>query len=187
MSLFIISGYPWPSDTVKSPVSLNQERDTQRRKTTFYFYFYFIYFIVFEKSPMKSVAGRPHYCFLKFSFSPRVRAVHRSQFQATSALWSKTSNLHYSLMRLPPSPPPPSPAKHTQLSYAGLHHSRGGCWARPGRPSVTDSSSVTNGRNEFILVGTRDLRTLWGANATCQPLPFLSYREKGERRPSSGT
>jgi hypothetical protein len=38
-----------------------------------------------------------------------------------------------------------------------------------------------------ILVGTRDLRTLWGANGTCQPLPFLSYREKGERRPSSGT
>jgi hypothetical protein len=37
------------------------------------------------------------------------------------------------------------------------------------------------------LVGTRDLRTLWGANGTCQPLPFLSYREKGERRPSSGT
>jgi hypothetical protein len=24
-------------------------------------------------------------------------------------------------------------------------------------------------------------------NATCQPLPFLSYREKGERQPSSGT
>ncbi len=39
----------------------------------------------------------------------------------------------------------------------------------------------------FLLVGTRDLRTLWGTNATCQPLPFLSYREKGERRPSSGT
>jgi len=39
----------------------------------------------------------------------------------------------------------------------------------------------------YILVGTRDLRTLWGVNATCQPLPFLSYREKRERRPSSGT
>jgi hypothetical protein len=37
------------------------------------------------------------------------------------------------------------------------------------------------------LVGSRDLRTLWGANATCRPLPFLSYREKGERWPSSGT
>jgi hypothetical protein len=121
MSLFIISGYPWPSDTVKSPVSLNQERDTQRRKTTFYFYFYFIYFIVFEKSPMKSVAGRPHYCFLKFSFSPRVRAVHRSQFQATSALWSKTNNLHYSLMRLPPSPPPPSPPNtHNSLTPGSI-------------------------------------------------------------------
>jgi len=39
----------------------------------------------------------------------------------------------------------------------------------------------------YILVGTRGLRTLWGANVTCQPLPFLSYREKGERRSSSGT
>ncbi len=79
----------------------------------------------------------------KFSFSPGVRAVHRSQFQATSALWSKASNLHYSLMRLPPSPLPPSPAKHTQLFYVGLCHSRGGVgpgpvgllWrTRPGTP-----------------------------------------------------
>ncbi len=75
---------------------------------------------------------------LKFSFSPRVRAVHRSQFQVTSTLWSKASNLHYSLVRLPPPPPPPSPAKHTQLSSAGLRHNRGGCRAGPGRPSVTD-------------------------------------------------
>jgi hypothetical protein len=83
---------------------------------------------------------------LKFSFSPGVRVVHRSQFQATSALWSKARNLHYSLVRFPPPPPPPSPAKHTQLSYAGLRHSRGGCRAGPGRSSVTDPSSVTNGR-----------------------------------------
>jgi len=41
-------------------------------------------------------------------------------------------------MRLPPPPPPPSLAKHTQLSYAGLRHSRGGCRARPGQLSVTD-------------------------------------------------
>jgi hypothetical protein len=27
-------------------------------------------------------------------------------------------------------------------------------------------------------VGARDLRTLWGANATCQPLPFLSLERK---------
>jgi hypothetical protein len=87
---------------------------------------------------MKSVAGRPHYCFFKFSFSPGVCAVHRSQFQATFTLWSKASNLHYSLMRLPSPSPPPSPAKHTQLSYAGLRHSCGGCRAGPGRPSVTD-------------------------------------------------
>ncbi len=37
------------------------------------------------------------------------------------------------------------------------------------------------------LVGSCDFRTLWGANATCQPFPFLSYREKGKRQPSSGT
>jgi hypothetical protein len=49
--------------------------------------------------------------------------------------------------------------------------------------------SVAAGVSQIVslLVGTRDLRTLWGANATCQPLPFLSYREKEERRPSSGT
>jgi hypothetical protein len=34
------------------------------------------------------------------------------------------------------------------------------------------------------LVGTRDVRT---QSARAQPLPFSSYREKGERRPSSGT
>jgi hypothetical protein len=34
------------------------------------------------------------------------------------------------------------------------------------------------------LVGTRDIRT---QSARAQPLPFSSYREKGERWPSSGT
>jgi hypothetical protein len=34
------------------------------------------------------------------------------------------------------------------------------------------------------LVGTRDVRT---QSARAQPLPFSSYREKGERQPSSGT
>jgi hypothetical protein len=99
---------------------------------------------------MKSVVGRPHYCFFKFSFSPGVCVVHRSQFQATSALWSKASNLHYSLKRFPPSPSPPSPAKHTQLSYTGLRHNRGGCRAGPGRPSMTDpwpSDTVRRKRN----------------------------------------
>jgi len=33
-------------------------------------------------------------------------------------------------------------------------------------------------------VGTRDVQT---QSARAQPLPFSSYREKGERRPSSGT
>ncbi len=89
---------------------------------------------------------------LKFSFFPRVCAVHRSQFQATSALWSKASNLHYSLMKLPLPLLSPSPAKHTQLSYAGLRHSRGRCWVEPCRPSITDLSSITNGRNEFIYM-----------------------------------
>jgi hypothetical protein len=32
-----------------------------------------------------------------------------------------------------------------------------------------------------------DYLNLYIRYATCQPLPFLSYREKGERRPSSGT
>ncbi len=36
----------------------------------------------------------------------------------------------------------------------------------------------------FKLVGTCDVRTQF---AHAQPLPFSSYREKGERRPSSGT
>jgi hypothetical protein len=82
---------------------------------------------------------------LKFSFSPGVRAIHRSQFQATSALWSKASNLHYSLMKLPPPPPPPSLAKHKQLYYVGLRHNRRGCRAGPGRPFVTDRPSTPHG------------------------------------------
>jgi hypothetical protein len=112
--------------------------------------------------------------FLKFSFSPSVRAVHRSQFQATSALCSKASNLHYSLMRLPPPPPSPSPAKHTTVlrrapsqpwGVSGRARSAfcdgpspapptagpvGGtpgvreCRAGPGRPFVMDPSSVTD-------------------------------------------
>ncbi len=48
------------STHVGDQISLNQERDTQRRKTVFFFFSF--KFIVFEKSPMKSVAGRPHYC-----------------------------------------------------------------------------------------------------------------------------
>jgi hypothetical protein len=109
---------------------------------------------------------------LKFSISPGVRVVHRSQFQATFGLWSKASNLHYSLMRLSPPPPPPSSAKHTQLSYAGLSHSSGGCRAGPGRPSVTDPSSVTNGHSEFIYM-----------ICFAQSPPLLTYigGPKGER------
>ncbi len=117
--------------------------------------------------------------FLKFSFSPGVRAIHRSQFQATSALWSKASNLHYSLMRLPPPPPPPSPAKHTIVlrrapsqpwgvpgwarsafcdepsptpRTAGSIGGNPGvreCQAGAGRPSVMDPSSVTDERSEL--------------------------------------
>jgi hypothetical protein len=72
---------------------------------------------------MKSVAGRPHYCFFKLSFSPGVRAVHRSQFQATSALWSKASNLHYSLIDFRPRPRPrrpPSPNTHNSLTTGSV-------------------------------------------------------------------
>ncbi len=36
-------------------------------------------------------------------------------------------------------------------------------------------------------MGARDLRPLWGVNTTCQPLPFLSYKQKGERRSNSST
>jgi hypothetical protein len=47
----------------------------------------------------------------------------------------------------------------------------------------------------ILLVGTRDVRTQSAraqpachvVSARAQPLPFSSYREKGERRPSSGT
>jgi hypothetical protein len=37
------------------PVSLNQERDIERRKAVFFFFFF--KFIVFEKSPMKTYMG----------------------------------------------------------------------------------------------------------------------------------
>jgi hypothetical protein len=40
-------------------------------------------------------------------------------------------NLHYSLLKLPPPPTPPSLAKHTQLSNAGLRHNRGGAGPGP--------------------------------------------------------
>ncbi len=121
------------------PVSLNQERDTQKRKAALFF-FLINFNLLFLKSPPRNplLANliTTTLFLLKFSFSPGFCAVHRSQFQATSARWSKASNLHYSFMRLPPPPPSPSLAKHTQLSYAGLCHSRGGCRARPGRPFV---------------------------------------------------
>jgi len=109
---------------------------------------------------------------LKFSFSPGVHAVHRSQFQATSALWSKASNLHYSLVRLPPLPPPP--AKHTQLSYVGLRHSRGGCLAGPGRPSVTDPARHPPRRARWVGIresgsaGSGPVGLLWRTRAPSQ-------------------
>jgi len=133
------------------PVFLNQERDTQRRKAIFYL---FIFNLLFLKSPpwnpLLAVLITTTLFLLKFSFSPRVRAVHHSQFQATSALWSKANNLHYSLMKLSPLPPPPSFAKHTQLSYARLRHNRGRCRAGPGRPFVTRNLSRTNVVNLYI-------------------------------------
>jgi hypothetical protein len=148
------------------PVSLNQERHTQRRKTVFLFILNLLFLKSPPWNPLLADLITATLFLLKFSFSPGVRAVHRSQFQATFALWSKASNLHYSLMRLPPPPPPPSPAKHSQLSYTGLRHSRGGAgpgpvgllwqtWpgtphSGPGRPDVTDLNSVTDGRSEFI-------------------------------------
>jgi hypothetical protein len=68
----------------------------------------------------------------------------------------------------------------TERGNRGLKHAQ-----RQGEDRVTLQITLLFPVN--FLVGTRDLRTLWGANGTCQPLPFLSYREKGERRPSSGT
>jgi hypothetical protein len=110
---------------------------------------------------------------LKFSFSPGVHAVHCFQFQATSTLWSKASNLHYSLMRLPPSPLPPSPAKHTQLSYAGLCHSREGCRAGPGRPSVTDPTRHPARRARSVEIwASGSARTARAKNQkTAMPVP----------------
>jgi len=128
--------------------------------------------------------------FLKFFFSLGVRAVHRSQFSFSQgfvlfivpsckqslSLWSKASNLHYSLMRISPPPSPPSLVKHTQLSYVGFHHSHGvpdrarstfcdgpnpappttDDWptgnAGPHPVGLTNPSSVTNRHNEFIYM-----------------------------------
>jgi len=128
--------------TLWSPsVSLNQERD-KGAKQLFIVIIIIILNLLFLKSPPRNPLLADLIIatlfLLKFSISPGVCAVHRFQFQATSALWSKASNLHYSLMRLSPPPPPPSPAKHTQLFYAKLRHSRGGCQAEPSRPSMTD-------------------------------------------------
>jgi hypothetical protein len=172
------SGYPWPSDTTKSFSFFKpRERHTKAQRS-----FFFFYNLLFLKSPpwnpLLIDLITATLFLLKFSFSPGVRVVHHSHFQATFALWSKANNLHYSLVRLSPSPPPPSPVKHTQLSYAGLRHSRRRCRAGPGWPSVTDltqhpprqapsveirecragpdrpsmtnSSSVTNKCSEFI-------------------------------------
>jgi len=50
------------------------------------------------------------------SLSPYgVRAVHRSQFQATFTLWSKANNFHYSLVRLPP--------RHRRPPSSNIHNS----------------------------------------------------------------
>jgi hypothetical protein len=134
------SGYPWPSDTVKSPGFFKlRDTHTKAQRSFFYFLFIFYLFFIFNLLFLKSPPWNPLLAdlitttlfLLKFSFSPGVCVIHRSQFQATSTLWSKASNLHYSLMRLPPPPPLPSPAKHTQLSYVGLRHNRGGAGSGP--------------------------------------------------------
>ncbi len=135
------SGYPWPSDILKS-LGFFKPRDTHKGAKHFFFYFFFFNLLFLKSPPRNPLLANliiATLFLLKFSFSPGVRAVHRSQFQATSTFWSKASNLHYSLMRLPSPPSLPSPAKHTQLSYAGLRHSRGGCRVGLGRPSVMDS------------------------------------------------
>jgi len=146
----------------KPPVSLNQERHTQRHKVVFFF----LNLLFLKSPPWNSLMANliiATFFLLKFSFSPRVRVVHRPQFQATSALWSKASNLHYSLVRLPPPPPlpPPSPAKHTQLSYAGLRHSRGGVGPGPiGLLWRTRASSQTNVENGMCLSATTTCRSI---------------------------
>jgi hypothetical protein len=124
---------------------------------------------------------------LKFSFSPGVCVVHRSQFQATCALWSKAGNLHYSLMRLSPPPPPPSPAKHTQLSYAGLRHNHGGCRAGPGGPSVTDPPSHPPPQARSVEIresgsaGPGLVGLLWRTQAPSQRSEFIYMIEQDVR------
>jgi len=178
------SGYPWPSDIVKSPGFFKpRERHTKAQSNFFFFFFN----LLFLKSPpwnlLLADLITATLFLLKFSFSPGVHAVHRSQFQATSALWSKVSNLHYSLMRLPLPPLPPFPRQtqttllrrapsqpwgvpgQAQLAFydgpspapptAGLVGGVQECRAGPGRPSVTDPSSVTDGCSEFIYM-------MWG-------------------------
>jgi hypothetical protein len=151
------SGYPWPSDTMKSFSFFKpRERHTKAQRS-----FFFIYNLLFLKSPpwnplLADLITATLFLF-KFSFSPGVRAVHHSHFQATFALWSKASNLHYSLVRLSPSPPLPSPVKHTQLFYTGLCHSLRRCRAGPGWPSVTDLTQHSSRRAPSVKI--RECRT----------------------------
>jgi hypothetical protein len=99
--------------SVTDPISLNQNKGAKQ----LFFFFNLLFLKSPPRNPLLADLIIATLFLLKFSFSPWVRVVHRSQFQATSALWSKASNLHYSLMRLPPLPPLPSPPNtHNSLT-----------------------------------------------------------------------
>jgi hypothetical protein len=77
-------------------------------------------------------------------------------------------------MRLPLLPSSPSPAKHTQLSYAGLRYNRGGCRAGPGRPSVTELAQHFARRARSVQIresgsaGPGPVGLLWWTRAPSQ-------------------
>jgi hypothetical protein len=148
------------------PVSLNQERHTQRRKTVFLFILNLLFLKSPPWNPLLANLITATLFLLKFSFSPGVRAVHRSQFQATAALPRQT---HTTVLRRAPSQPwgvpgwawsafcdEPGPTPCTVVSVGGNPGVQGArpvfreCRAGPGRPFVTDPSSVTDRRSEFI-------------------------------------
>jgi len=204
------SGYPWPLDTVKSPGFFKPREAHIKAQRSFFLFLDLLFLKSPPWNPLLVDLITTTLFLLKFFFSPGVRVVHRSQFQATSVLWSKASNLHYSLMRLPPPPLPPSPAKHTQLSYVRLRHNHGGagpglvgllwrtrpgtpiagpvgwnlgvweCRAEPGRPFVTDPSSVIDERNLYLCYSNRYLLSL-----TCfillQFYLFIKEIQKGKK------
>jgi len=124
--------------TLWSPsVTLNQERHTKAQSSFLFFYFYFLN-LLFLKSPPWNLLLADLIIFFLNSLSPQgsvLFTIPSSKQPLPSGAKQATYTTHSWNFR-------PChaalPAKHTQLSYARLCHSRGGCRAGPGRPFVTD-------------------------------------------------